>query len=111
MATDPTRIDYGVELELGDGKRDSLEPTSPRSETITTGVASDAIRGVPLPRPSGTMARPSRPEPEQARDTHAGTEQASRDGVGAARQIVVPVKLPPGGNYEIVIRIELDTHP
>jgi hypothetical protein len=28
-----------------------------------------------------------------------------------ARQIVVPVKLPPGAQYEIVIRLEIDTTP
>jgi hypothetical protein len=27
------------------------------------------------------------------------------------REIVVPVKLPPGGVYEIVIRVQLDTTP
>ena len=40
----------------------------------------------------------------------ASDEEHGRAGT-TLRQIVVPVKLPPGGNYEIVIRLELDTNP
>jgi signal recognition particle receptor subunit beta len=92
------RIDYGVELELGEPRSGPVP--QPRAETVTTGAAAEAIRGVPLPRPSGSMPRPTRPASEN------GVDEAN-----ALRQIVVPVKLPPGGNYEIVIRLELDTNP
>lgn len=93
-------IDYGVELELG-GPRDGAS-SQPRAEAVTTtGVATDAIRGVPLPRPSGVMARPKGVEEHE---TATDSETPAK-----LRTIVVPVKLPPGGQYEIVIRLELDT--
>jgi signal recognition particle receptor subunit beta len=99
-AVDAGRIDYGVELELG-GPRDGAS-AQPRAEAVTTaGVATDAIRGVPLPRPSGVMPRPREIEEHEA--------VADHETPAKLRTIVVPVKLPPGGQYEIVIRLELDT--
>jgi hypothetical protein len=100
--TDATRIDYGVELELG-GPRDGGSPQARADAVTTAGVATDAIRGVPLPRPSGTMPRP-KVEEHEAPSTDSETSPK-------LRSIVVPVKLPPGGQYEIVIRLEIDTNP
>ena len=98
------RIDYGTELEL--------PAPSPR-ETVGSHLS-------------------SRKDPASTNDSHRGASEAvqpspglhlSRPGVGTdsqdksepgqrmARQIVVPVKLPPGAQYEIVIRLEIDTTP
>jgi hypothetical protein len=99
------RIDYGVELELG-GPRD-VEPAPKRAESLASGATAEAIKSVPLPRPSGAMPRPKAVATEPVRESN-GSET---EGAPAIRQIVVPVKLPPGGNYEIVIRLELDTRP
>ena len=95
-----SRLDYGTELELpAPGARVSHESVSPRPGTAVTEAATDATRNMPLPRPSGSMPRVTQPGDEAA-------DQSSP----RARQIVVPVKLPPGGHYEIVIRLELDTN-
>ena len=80
------RFDYGTELELP-----AVTPRDGASNR-SQGLASSA----PEARTTAVVRA-------------AGQEQS--DGAGQmARQIVVPVKLPPGGHYEIVIRLELDTH-
>ena len=83
------RFDYGTELELPAPSARDGSGSKARAETAT--AAAPEVRHVSTPR--------------------AITPEHS-DGVGhMARQIVVPVKLPPGGHYEIVIRLELDTNP
>ncbi len=119
VAAETTRIDYGVELELGDAGPAS-PPPEPRAEVLTRATAAEAVakaaaveamRSVPLPRPSGSMPKPKLPANEAARESTNNSEGTEREAAPLARQIVVPVKLPPGGHYEIVIRLELDTHP
>jgi hypothetical protein len=107
------RIDYGSEIELPTPTRDVVRPApvaaTPVSEPVTTpAVSSEAIRSVPLPRPSAVMSRPSlAPEPVAP----APVAPANADVVTSSevRQIVVPVSLPPGGRYEIVIKLQIDT--
>ncbi len=115
MAAGNERIDYGVELELPGGARDGASAApQPRAETVTTGVATEAIRGVPLPRAAGQMSRPPSPSAattHEAATPASGPDLSDREIPPLTRQIVVPVKLPPGGQYEIVIRLELDTNP
>ncbi len=114
------RIDYGSELELPTPSREITRPAPPApapvSEPVTTSAAtSDALRSVPLPRPSATMQRPSlAPEPtsnasERMASVPRVTPNADAVTSGEVRQIVVPVSLPPGGRYEIVIKLQIDT--
>ena len=91
-----TRIDYGTELELpAPSSRDgNAAPASSKG--------SEGSRQATLSRPSATSAKAV-----SATETQDQMDSASP----IARQIVIPVKLPPGGHYEIVIRLELDTSP
>ena len=94
----PMRIDYGTELELPSVGQ-SAEPVA------------EAPRPIPLPRPSAALKRPGGPAPVPA--PRGGVETAEADGPTETRvrEIVVPVKLPPGARYEVVIRLQLDTTP
>jgi hypothetical protein len=113
------RIDYGEEIDLPSASRDLSRPIlQPTPEPVAVPVAAaEPFRSVALPRPTAATATPAAassapspqaapvsvaPTPEPAAPTHseAGTQ---------LRQIVVPVKLPPGARYEIVIKLQLDT--
>jgi signal recognition particle receptor subunit beta len=105
----PMRIDYGTELELPG----SSDPGA-RESTVTNASTSEAVRTLPLPRPSSALKRPGNPAPAAAPrggvDTAEATEAGgSATGASVVREIVVPVKLPPNARYEIVIRLQLDT--
>jgi mutual gliding-motility protein MglA len=99
----PMRIDYGTELELPV----SGDPAGSHEPAISGGSASEAVRAIPLPRPSTSLKRPA---PVAA---PRGLETAEPADTGATpsrvREIVVPIKLPPDARYEIVIRLQLDT--
>lgn len=107
------RIDYGSEIELPTPVREVIASApvtpTPVSEPVTTSaVSSEALRSVPLPRPSSMLSRPSlssEPAPSVTKPTTNAESPAS----GEVRQIVVPVSLPPGGRYEIVIKLQIDT--
>ena len=83
---------------------------------MTTAAApAEALRNVPLPRPTGAVAQPA-PVPVATVTTvaaipaqAAAPAPAAPDPGAQVRQIVVPVKLPPGARYEIVIKLQLDT--
>ena len=97
----PMRIDYGTELELpspGDPAPALELPSSPAS----------GMRSIPLPKPSASLKRPTGPAPAAS---PRAVETAEAEGVTETRvrEIVVPVKLPPGARYEVVIRLQLDT--
>lgn len=108
-----------------------VEPQVP--EPVTTSASTDEpFRSMSLPRPSGLVTRPtfmSEPTPEPTPEvtptfeapepvatplatvtplpvTHATTPTTDEVEV---RHIVVPVQLPPGGRYEIVIKLQIDT--
>ena len=103
------RIDYGSEIELPTPVREIERLAAPISSPVTTAAASsEAIRGVPLPRPSATMARPSL-APDRAPTASLPTPNVAPTTNSDVRQIVVPVTLPPGGRYEIVIKLQIDT--
>ena len=101
------RIDYGTELELprlqGEG--------SPKDATSASATG-EAGRGVPTARPSTAMRRPTGPSSPAGPRAPSMVAETSQPGVaddGQTRQVVVPIKLPPGAKHEIVIRIQLDT--
>ncbi len=122
-SNDTSRYDYGEEIDLPSPSRDTTRPAPAVVPAPVTTSASvhEAMRSVQLPRPSGTMPRPAIAPSPAATETvmapvttpapvtpapiaeapHATTE---------VKQIVVPVKLPPGGTYEIVIKLQLDTN-
>ena len=102
----PMRIDYGTELELpmsGEPARASEQP------------ANAVPAPLPLPRPSASLRRPGGQAPAVAPSTSVETAVAPEPEASASgspsrvREIVVPVKLPPGARYEVVIRLQLDT--
>src|SRR5262249_44072899 len=108
-ASEPVRVDYGEELDLPAAGR---EPVRVEEAFASSAAAAEPARSLPEPIRSHPAARPapalprsvpaavalgSPPEPESAGDETQ------------TRQIVVPVKLPPGTRYEIVIRLQLDT--
>jgi len=99
------RIDYGRELELP-----SLEGKKTDAPAGPSGSATGAAPGVP-PRPSGAVKRPSTAATTGGSRTGAVATEAHQGAgdVSEPRAIVVPVKIPPGGRYEIIIKLELDT--
>ncbi len=104
-----------------------VEPQVP--EPVTTSASTDEpFRSMPLPRPSGLVTRPtlvpeSTPEgtptfeaPEPVVTPLATVTPLPVTPVTTpttdeveVRHIVVPVQLPPGGRYEIVIKLQIDT--
>jgi len=87
-SAEPARLDYGTELEF-----------------MNSGAKGPALaRATETPATAATTAPAAAPAARSAPDGPAAAGSH-------ARQIVVPVKLPPGGQYEIVIRLELDTNP
>jgi signal recognition particle receptor subunit beta len=115
--SDTSRYDYGEEIDLPSPPRDGARPApAVVSEPVTTTAsAHEAMRSVPLPRPSATMPRPAMtpspaaPAPVSVNSHPAHTAPAAA-AVSEVKQIVVPVKLPPGGSYEIIIKLQLDTN-
>lgn len=113
---DTSRYDYGEEIDLPSPPRDVARPAPAAvPEPVTTNAsAHEAMRSVPLPRQSATMPRPAITPPSAApapvsmnsRQVHTTPEAAASE----VKQIVVPVKLPPGGTYEIIIKLQLDTN-
>jgi hypothetical protein len=113
-ASESVRIDYGEEIDLPATSRDLSRPIlQPTPEPVAVpAAAAEALRSVSLPRHSAPAAPPAAsplatpiavattPEPAAPAPSEAGTQ---------LRQIVVPVKLPPGARYEIVIKLQLDT--
>ena len=101
----PVRIDYGTEIEL---PSPGVHADAARETVTTTAATAEAMRTLPLPRPSGATKRPAAAAtPAPARPADTDTPDGGAE--GQVRQIVVPVKLPPGGRYEIVIRLQLDS--
>jgi len=88
VEAEPARYDYGTELDLSFGPRDVLAPA-------TTAAP-------PAPRPTPGARHVSSPPNSEA--VHASDTPAP-----LARELVIPVKLPAGARYEIVIRLQLDT--
>jgi signal recognition particle receptor subunit beta len=84
----PARLDYGTELEFTSG--------GPKGPALAR--ATEAAAPAPSAPPAASPATRPAPDGSSVATTHA-------------RQIVVPVKLPPGGQYEILIRLEIDTNP
>ena len=98
------RIDYGTELEL------PRLPGGGVTSDAAAGEPAEGKRPTPGSKPSGVIKRPtSASTPASAKPSNAAVESS---GAGAeeseTRQIVVPVKLPPGGRYQIVIRLQID---
>jgi signal recognition particle receptor subunit beta len=114
VASEPVRIDYGEEIDLPATSRDLSRPIlQPSPEPVAVPVAAaEPFRSVSLPRPSAPAA-PSAPPPLATTTAAAHTPEPAAPGPSEAgtqlRQIVVPVKLPPGARYEIVIKLQLDT--
>jgi signal recognition particle receptor subunit beta len=108
------KIDYGTELELPNASvTPAPEKSSTRDAVTTSASASDPVRTVPLPRQA---AAPKQAPPHTTSGSTRGTIVDTRRGDDEStavppREVVVPVKLPPGGVYEIVIRLQLDTTP
>jgi signal recognition particle receptor subunit beta len=104
VTVEADRIDYGTELEL--------PSSSPREAVGSHLVSRSDPTGTNAVDHGGSEAMQAGPGPHLSRP---GSGAASRDkseaGQRMARQIVVPVKLPPGAQYEIVIRLEIDTTP
>ena len=102
----PMRIDYGTELEL---------PMSGEPARVSEQPANAVPAPLPLPRPSSTLRRPGGQAPAPAPSSSVETAEAAEPEASASgaqsrvREIVVPVKLPPGARYEVVIRLQLDT--
>ena len=112
VSRDTGRIDYGVEIDLPGGSREQGRPSVSGAADATNASAApaDAVRNVPLPRPSGTQSRPTNvATPAGVVVTPEPAISFQPDGTTQVRQIVVPVKLPAGARYEIVIRLQLDT--
>ena len=126
-AGDTSRYDYGEEIDLPSPSREVTRPApAVTPEPVTTSASvHEAMRSVQLPRPSGTMPRPAfslaptEPSPVQMPTMTATTPSIPStlvpagtpvQAASAVQQIVVPVKLPPGGSYEIVIKLQLDTN-
>ena len=83
------RYDYGTELDLSAfGTRDVLAPS--------------ATAAPPAPRPTPGARQVS--SPHNSETVHSPDTPAP-----LARELVIPVKLPAGARYEIVIRLQLDT--
>jgi mutual gliding-motility protein MglA len=112
--SEPVRIDYGEEIDLPATSRDLSRPIlQPTPEPVAVPLAAaEALRSVSLPRPSAPAA-PHAATPLAAPTAAAHTPEpaapASSEALTQMRQIVVPVKLPPGARYEIVIKLQLDT--
>jgi len=96
----PMRIDYGTELELP-----VAGEAAPAHEP-----SADAVRPLPLPRPSSALKRPGGPAATPAPAAPRGNVETAEPTETRIREIVVPVKLPPGARYEVVIRLQLDTN-
>ena len=97
------KFDYGTELELPavtPSRDGSGSPSSSRPDSSMASASLETARHAP-------RAASTSPRGTPAGESHDHVDGAS----GRTRQIVVPVKLPPGGHYEIVIRLELDTTP
>ena len=92
----PMRIDYGTELEL---------PVA----GAQVEAAAEAPRQLQLPRPSSALKRPAGQAPAPAPRGGVETAEPEEAVESRVREIVVPVKLPPGARYEVVIRLQLDT--
>ena len=116
-ANDTSRYDYGEEIDLPSPPRDAARPAPavvPEPVT-TTASAHEAMRSVPLPRPSASMPRPAMapspaaPAPAAPNSHHAHAAGGTKSST-EVQQIVVPVRLPPGGTYEIIIKLQLDTN-
>ena len=114
LASEPVRIDYGEEIDLPAPSRDSSRPgLQAAPDAVTAPIAQlEPMHSVPQARPVAVQAQVAQapvitsaasvptPEPSATPSSDAGTQ---------VRQIVVPVKLPPGARYEIVIKLQLDT--
>ena len=98
----PMRIDYGTELELPAAGDAALSLGSSAS-------APEAVRPMPLPRPSSALKRPGGPVATPTAAAQQGGVETAEPTETRVREIVVPVKLPPGARYEVVIRLQLDT--
>src|SRR5262249_45514113 len=123
----PVRIDYGTEIELPSAGAHGHDPSPPKETVTTSPATAEAMRTLPPPRPPAATKRPRAPPPSGprgapatprpgapvasgARGAPATLEPETTDGGETqVRQIVVPVKLPPGARYEVVIRLQLDT--
>ncbi len=114
VATGATsRYDYGEEIDLPSPLRDVARPAPAvvPEPAVTSTSAHEGVRSVMLPRPAAAMLRPAlapavagpvaTPAPESPAPSSTNLQ-------ADVRQIVVPVKLPPGGSYEIVIKLQLD---
>ncbi len=108
VASEPVRVDYGEEIDLPSQPRELARPqlrAAMEPPAMQTSAA-EPMRQVPLPRPA---AAPSPSKPASVA-TSTPAVAASAPPAEAVRQIVVPVRLPPGGQYEIVIKLQLDTN-
>ena len=120
VAKESVRIDYGEEIDLPKMAREperaptrapvyslaepALPPASPPESLRMPSAPASRPALTPTPSVPLSSAAPARvaaaPEPANA---------ATPDSATQVRQIVVPVKLPPGARYEIVIKLQLDT--
>jgi signal recognition particle receptor subunit beta len=118
VASEPVRIDYGEEIDLPATNRDLSPPfVQPVTEPeAAPAAAPGSFRSMSLPLPASMSATATAPVAVSAPVTAAssvGTPEPDSfpnpEGSAQVRQIVVPVKLPPGARYEIVIKLQLDT--
>ncbi len=110
-APEAVRIDYGTELDLpalgthGAVGQPQRMPATPPAAVAAVAPPEPAPFQVESPDRAPAAAAPAAGVPVAAAPSAPG-----RDGVAPqARELVVPVKLPPGSHYEIVIRLQIDT--
>src|SRR5262249_3421448 len=104
-AGEPVRVDYGDELDLPTAGRETLRGAD---AFAISAAPPEPARGAPVARPARV---PARTAPATAPVTTAPVPgpEAAADPDAQVRQIVVPIKLPAGARYEIVLRLQLDT--
>lgn len=114
--TAPTRVDYGAEIDLPAQPHEVARPEVRAAlEPARAPAAPDeSMRQVPLPRvtpaPMDSTPAPPMVSTPATLATAALPVSTTTQASELVRQIVIPVRLPPGGQYEIVIKLQLDTN-
>jgi hypothetical protein len=100
---EPARYDYGTELELPAFEARESAPPAPAPRKHVAAAAAPVVAAEPVasPPPAASPSSPTAPAVPGA---------AAREGARSlARELVIPFKLPPGAQYEILIRLQIDT--
>jgi len=107
-APEPVRIDYGTELDLpalGAHGAVGSPLRVPAPPPAAVAAAEPAPPEVATPAPAPAVHAPAARAPAAAEPSTPGRDSSAP----RARELVIPVKLPPGSHYEIVIRLQIDT--